>query len=406
MELGRPTLLLVFGAGASKDSIAVLPDGELSVLARPPLTDDLLASRPHLQEFMFGRGAAKSLAASVVPKLGGDTGLSFEEVLTLEYEDAADNPTLRRAFTSLRFYIRDLFRACTDRWPLQVGGVTNYQWLVRAVERWRFRANGYVVWVTFNYDGLLDQALEDIYRHHLGAGGTQDPQLAGYTSHPDWTLIKLHGSYDWRRLTGVSLGEGDLANDPDATYRRLEEFWNAEAELPSKETVYERGLWSSDANENRRLWIPAVMAPLAQKSSFECPAPHLEHLSARLPSVDLIFTFGWRAQESHFLRMLNPMRLNPPDVIALSGHGEETSGPIAQTVGQASGRTNLPGETTTIGQQRIGDTRAGFSALARDRSDFATYLGASIEIARNRREPQAQLLAQQASAKPQLIDDG
>jgi SAM-dependent methyltransferase len=155
MELGRPTLLLIFGAGASKDSISITRSELLDVSAQPPVTRDLLASRSNLQEHMFGRGAAKSLAASVVPKLDNPSGPSFEEILTQQYDQARDNPILKRAFTSLRFYLRDLFQACTERWPRQVGGVTNYEWLVREVETWRGSTDGYVLWVTFNYDGLL-----------------------------------------------------------------------------------------------------------------------------------------------------------------------------------------------------------------------------------------------------------
>jgi hypothetical protein len=262
MPLGRPTLLLVFGAGASKDSISVVPEGKLRLQYRPPVTDELLASQPHLQEFMLGRGAAKSLVASVVPKLATRNGLAFEEVLTQEYERARTNAVLRRAFTSLRFYLRDLFKACTVEWPRQVGGVTNYEWLVRSVESWRSGVDGYVLWVTFNYDGLLDQALEDVYRHPFGDGGAGDPQLAGYTSHPNWALIKLHGSYDWRRETPISLRAEQASNDEALSYRKLEEDWDAEEEPPTLASVYERQVaWESNASLDRALWIPALMAP-------------------------------------------------------------------------------------------------------------------------------------------------
>lgn len=65
----RPTMLLVFGAGASKDSISVA-GGTLDARYRPPVADELLSRESSLQGYMAGRGATKSLAATVFPKLG------------------------------------------------------------------------------------------------------------------------------------------------------------------------------------------------------------------------------------------------------------------------------------------------------------------------------------------------
>jgi hypothetical protein len=409
MALQRPTLLLIFGAGASKDSISIAPEDELKLEHRPPITDDLLASQPNLQDFMTGRGAAKSLAASVVPKLRPPAQAdphpdpeftrsvdrpSFEDVLTAEYERARDNPILRRAFTSLRFYLRDLFKACTIEWPQQVGGVTNYEWLVRSVESWRGDTDGYVLWVTFNYDGLLDQALEDVYRHPLGEGGADDPQLAGYTSHPAWALIKLHGSFDWRRQTRFRLENDEPANE-GMSYRRLEEHWDAEGEPPTGMSIYERrDAWETNASSDRALWIPALMAPLAGKSSFECPPMHLQHLNDHLQSVDLIYTFGWRAQESHFMTLLKGMRRNPPDVYAVTGRGIESATPVAEVIARATSLldADVDAEEDEDTPLRRADPRAGFSALAGDPSDFATVLGEAVETARARRARRAEYL--------------
>jgi hypothetical protein len=237
------------------------------------------------------------------------------------------------------------------------------------------------LWVTFNYDGLLDQALEDLYRHDLDTpdgGGT----LGRYLEHPDWSLIKLHGSYDWRRKTAVKLRADQAANDEVLSYHTIEERWDPTTDLPSDDTQYSRKPPAAPLADSRRdLWVPALMAPLASKSSFECPPSHVRHLEGQLAAVDLIYSFGWRAQESHFLGILRGMQPNPPDVFALTGRGEETARDVINRVQSAAG-LGAGGNRS----RAMSDTRLGFSAVARDTSSFSQALGDLVRIARDRRK--------------------
>jgi hypothetical protein len=375
--------MIVVGAGASHDSVVV--DGTEAY--RPPLTGTLFSNRINLERYLTGRGAAKGLVAEITSQLErerlANAGLSVEEALTREYEVTRENPFLHRGFTALRFYLRDLFRDVTKEWPKQVGGATHYTWLVRNVEKWRSDANGYVLWVTFNYDGLLDQALQDLYDWSFEQGGQADKALRNFIEYPDWALIKLHGSYDWRRQTTLKLGENLGTGDANATYAALERYWDAARDSPVDRTIYERapnGSWQSDADLDRSLWVPALMAPLAAKSTFECPPVHRRYLATILPQVDLIYTIGWRAQEAHFLNELSVMRRNPPDVLALT-RGASTAAVVAERVRSASGQTDPEGTA----QRAQGDPREGFSDLRAKASDFPTELGELFLEARQRR---------------------
>jgi hypothetical protein len=100
-------------------------------------------------------------------------GADLELLLDREFEASDGNPSLRRSFTALRFYLRDAIAHCQVEWPKQVGGATNYAWLVREVEHWRSRVDGYVAWVTFNYDTLLEDALLGLFQRS-GLGGGRD----------------------------------------------------------------------------------------------------------------------------------------------------------------------------------------------------------------------------------------
>jgi hypothetical protein len=368
--------MLVFGAGASWDSIAVLSESERDNSYRPPLTDGLFAPAL-LGRYLVGRGGAKGLVANVAPKLAGDRAESLEALLTKEYEFAAGRPNLARGFTALRFYLRDLFNDATTMWPRQAGGATNYQWLVRQVEEWRGDVGGYVLWVTFNYDGLLDQALEDVYRHDFGFGGPGD--LPAYITREDWCLIKLHGSYDWRRRTHLELRAEQPANDETLSYVTIEEHWDPTGDQPNAGTVYRRDFAAAPlADSDRLLWVPALMAPLASKSTFECPPAHLRHLVDRLTDVDLIYTVGWRAQEEHFLDLLRGVRANRPDVYSLTGRGATTADAVARRIGDACGGVGF-------GALSLSDVRTGFSAVARDADSFPFFLAELIEKAVSRR---------------------
>ena len=263
-------------------------------------------------------------------------------------------------------------------WPRQVGGATNYQWIVRQIEEWRGDTGGYVLWVTFNYDGLLDQALEDVYRYDFGRGGDSET-LGAYTNRDDWALIKLHGSFDWRRRTQVGLRPEQPANDEVLSYSTIEEQWDALEDLPTTETIYRRTFANAPlADSQRALWIPALMAPLASKSTFECPPSHLLHLQKHLGDVDVIYSIGWRAEEKHFLNILGSVARNPPDVYALTGSGARTADAVAARIADACG---IPQSDAAS----LSDTRAGFSAVARDPDSLPFFFAELVEKATKRR---------------------
>lgn len=55
-------------------------------------------------------------------------------------------------------------------------------------------------------------------------------------------------------------------------------------------------------------FFPALALPFLDKSDFELPTDHLQHLKNRLPEVDRFLVIGWAAQDTHFLKLLNDAR--------------------------------------------------------------------------------------------------
>lgn len=377
----RPVLVVVTGAGATYDSIGSIPPTSHDV-RRPPLTQQLFAEG-YLQRYLAPYPAARSLIAalSIDPSKA-----DFETLLSRELE-ASRSPDLARRFVALRFYLRDLIEESSADWSDIVVGATNYSWLVAEVEHWRDRVGGYVAWVTFNYDQLLENALADLYTHDFGHGGVPDIQLSTYTSPSTWSLTHLHGSVRWTRFTPIERGPAGRQNAAAVVVAA----WDAASDPPSPTTMYQRHeRHSSDDVLLKRetppgsantLGVPALTAPLAAKAAFECPPSHAERLKLVLSQADLLVAVGWRAQEPHFSDVLKKAFGIPPGIVAVSRNAASAEESIENL------RTNAFPQCARSDLEATALDVAGFSGLRRDcGNDFRTMLGQWVQEARIRRQ--------------------
>jgi hypothetical protein len=334
----RPVLVVITGAGASYDSILSLPvRRDFPQADRPPLTQQLFADR-NLREFLGPYPAGRSLisALAIDPEAS-----DFETLLNREYEASEGSPTLLSRFVALRLYLRDMLMTYSERWSSLVGGATNYAWIVGELDHWITRQNGYVAWVTFNYDPLLEDALADHYHYDFGYGGPDDPYLSPYVAHPSWSLLHLHGSARWTRLTDIPRGPLGQQNVAEALVDR----WDGK-DLPSDTTVYQRVRTLNPDPERRNavllgqgldvIGVPALTTPLASKSWFECPPSHVDHLMTVLTQSDFVLALGWRAQEPHFIKLATELLGNTPDIAAVS-QSQESAGRVCGSLRVALG---------------------------------------------------------------------
>ena len=197
LELRWDVLLVIFGAGASFDSVPHLaPDGNslrpisyavprtVQDMNRPPLASQLFENRP---EFVRAMEAFPDCKA-IVPLLRGT--VPVEQQLAVLEQQAQGYPARRRQLVAIRFYLHTVLWHCTKNWHSQHKSITNYATFLDAIERWRYENKEKVCVVTFNYDTMIEQAMEQVLRlefEHFGR----------YVSHPLYQLIKLHGSIDW-----------------------------------------------------------------------------------------------------------------------------------------------------------------------------------------------------------------
>jgi len=207
----------------------------------------------------------------------------------LEEMQASNRVMTREQLIALRYYLQKVLSHVPQEWSNALHGDTNYVGLVETIDdTWTHGRNGsLVVFVTFNYDVLLDGALGQI---KVKVGGDFD----SYWKHPQYKLIKPHGSVNWFHHVPVP-------NKNSHPYYLQVLPGLADGTLKASDDFYFRPEHQDfDDIEG----IPALSIPVAKKSQFEMPPKHLEVLKETIPQVTHLLIIGWRGNEQHFVDLL------------------------------------------------------------------------------------------------------
>jgi hypothetical protein len=286
-------LLVILGAGASYDSIPpqkLAGQGAYNLRWWPPLANDLFVDR----ENSFGdvmQSLPECLPLIIRLRRAVDGGRPVEEAMR-ELQDVDGKTDLGQTqLTALRFYLQEGLWQASYEWPKLAHGATNLVDLVDRVEKWRIRLGERVIYVTFNYDLLLESAFAP----------RRFRSVESYVESEDTQVFKLHGSVNWGRRIDRLEGE------PIYLGRR-----QAVIDLAPKlmDRITDGFVLLQDFREQRaasEAWLlyPALALPMTGKGSFECPSGHVAALQASLPEVSGALVVGWRAQEEHFTGMLS-----------------------------------------------------------------------------------------------------
>jgi hypothetical protein len=287
--------MVIFGAGASYDSVSEETMKSMPSEFRPPLAKDLFENRGP-----FSRSLARypSISSVVGPlrRLGRTGGTLEENLEALKTEGTTHEPT-QWALNAMRFYLRDIIRDCGDAWQNESRGSTHYTEMVRHIDIWRESTKEPVIFVTFNYDTLLEDALRVSLNVVLNRTDERDPSLATYVARDDYRLFKLHGSIDWEVAV------------PYGTFQ-----FNSIEQVTTEMLIRRPSIALSDAfayfgqfRAERIVAYPAIAVPTQNKSGsdFACPTLHQQKFVETLPKVTKLITIGWRGAERHFLDLLS-----------------------------------------------------------------------------------------------------
>ena len=304
-------LLVVFGAGASYDSVPHLPPGGILPAVRPamvdnhpentrpPLASQLFDTRPLFVEAM--RRFRECL--EVIPLLRKPDVLVERELAELR-EQAKQFPRVHQELAAILFYLHFAIWESQRFWFDCHQGINNYVTFVRELERWRFESNENICFVTFNYDTMLEQAMEQVL--HIAF-----TDFSQYVSQNNYILVKLHGSMNWgRELDGIRPASPQELIDAAANLRISDRF----------RFVARHPMILDDGS----IAYPALSIPLEKKDEFSCPESHVDSLIQILAKMTKIISIGWRAMEEDFREML---RLSlPPAQEVLIVSGDERGG--------------------------------------------------------------------------------
>jgi hypothetical protein len=292
-------LMVIFGAGASYDSVSHCPPS-VHRDSRPPLADHLFDTRDYFEQALGSYGDAFKW---ILPVLR-DPKVNVEQELARYQSQAPNFPPAYQELAAIRHYLRFALWKCTDAWRVYHRGATNYGALLREIERWRYETKEQqVCLVTFNYDTMLEEAMA---APHLEFRITD---LADYISRDQYIVIKLHGSINWAREINTPLPENTTPHDLVREAARLE-ISDRYRLIDSPGTVTQDGY----------VLYPAISIPVERKDEFSCPIEHVQALKRVLPNVTKIVTVGWRATELDFLQLLaSTLRSKEPSLFVVSG---------------------------------------------------------------------------------------
>jgi hypothetical protein len=349
----RAVLLVVLGAGASydyaRDHPPAPPGGRDILNFRPPLTDALVNSG-ELSRSVLNDVPDRAASALVGALRGRPASVSLEQWLDQKIGDPeGDNA---RELLALRLYLQILLGKCSEEGLEEVSGVTNQAVLVRSIDGWRRSQSKPrpVLYVTFNYDSILDRALVTHFRW-------QPRSLEAYVDRDEFKLFKLHGSWNWKQVTGVRC-EYDIPEKVPVAELRRALLDNARS-FPGRlgEIVLSGGNQYAHrfGDGPHRLALPALAIPFGTKATFMCHPGHHAELSRLLPGVDHMLSIGWKGGEPHFLEMLKGIQGNA--TLRVVDPGDKTDlrrSPLRETL--RSGGVPISDEIPGPAQEEVGFT--------------------------------------------------
>jgi hypothetical protein len=273
-------LVVIYGAGASYDCAS----GTTFPEYRPPLVSGLF----HAQDTYMQILNQYPLAEAAAPDIRRAVAAAPLETILREELKKSPHEYDRRRFRAIPLYLQHLLVECGKRYARHPD---NYDRLNNEALRL-----DEVVYITLNYDTLLDRRL------FAYEGGVQS--MDSYiTPGRRWSLIKLHGSVNWAHqiAQNVTVPDGDTLLV--GTFAAMGEALDLDRQIVLRKTKEEIQLFRRSANN---AYYPALSVPLGSPDELVCPPEHVDHLRQRLTAFNglNILVVGYSGLDEEMLRLL------------------------------------------------------------------------------------------------------
>lgn len=296
-------LMVIVGAGAS---YGCRPDAGWYDCARPPLTAGLFSEREPYGRILTAHGAARGLVGRLRRRLDASNPEPLEELLAeLSAEDRLSDDR-KRELMAIRLYLQQVMLHVTASVRNAAGGVTFYDELVSLLSDWSHRSGQDVVYVSFNYDMLLDQSIAEQHGMSLN-------KIPHYTEGAT-KLFKPHGSANWVERVEI---DGFHGGPIMPLVPAME---------PTGEFVVHNEPARLRISSNASVFVPTLALPVVGKTTVSAPPAHMEALDQCRGQVSAVLTIGWRGREPHLFDTLRATlapdaRVKVCDVSQEAAHG-------------------------------------------------------------------------------------
>lgn len=293
-------LMVVIGAGASFDSWpkhVARPHDYESV--RLPLANNLFAPLPTQNSFLDSYRLMG--LASILRSKAGLAGFDIEAELARISDTALqrnDTNTIQSLFKT-RFYLHGVITALTQRTLRHTSSHTLYVDLIVKLKEWidESPTTRYVDIVVFNYDNLIEKAMENVYGYDWHSKNSEVPLRAYYRGN-NLKIYKPHGSINWGRE--ILKGKNHyFYNGVDEAFQDFDQL-----ELASSfQFIDPNTIANADQSKNV---IPAIAVPFKKKTNFdECPQEMQTEMLTAVNNANKVITIGWKGADEHFTKLLS-----------------------------------------------------------------------------------------------------
>jgi hypothetical protein len=203
---------------------------------------------------------------------------------------------LLNSLINVQFALQDLMFKISDNY--RNIGLSNYDVLLNEAYKYAAGMKEDVLFVTFNYDLLIEFSIRKLYPDNFRYLAIED-----YIKYP-LKVIKLHGSCNWFRKfkEGFSLNNKIFPHYSEL-FRRKYTLQQIEENL-EKELVIAGGSQFPGPLNTTEYGFPQLLIPFKSKDSFILPDSHRQYLENNISKVDSILIIGWKGYEETFLNFL------------------------------------------------------------------------------------------------------
>jgi hypothetical protein len=309
--------LIIIGAGASHDF-----SSNKSIKYTPPLSNSLfIDDHFNILERFYTR----------VQTARGDLAgqMNLEQRLHNIFRRAKERYSLDSSYllSELQFYLAHVFLLYSEKNRRET--LSNYNTLVSYIREYvEDNPNEEVVIINFNYDTILDDAIEKAFRFTY----FNINDYMGSDINPI-KMFKVHGSCNWiRKLEStIELDEfvynrnsrHNLSDWPGIYEQKelhpgiVQNLLEAEIEVisPNKIDIQENFI-----HLDKKPFLPHLLIPFNQKDNFLLPLTHVQDLRNILIGINEIITIGWKGEEQALQSLVSQVNMPLKKITIVDKH--------------------------------------------------------------------------------------